>query len=360
MDSATHSDLFLDLTPERVLDAVEAGGLEPTGMCYPLNSFENRVYEVELEDQSRVVAKFYRPGRWSREQILEEHRLLAALDTAEVAVCTVQPFPDGETLKTIDGVHYALSPRRGGRAPDELTPELARRLGRWLGRMHTVAAATEIRHRPRLDADRYVRQALVWIDEWVEEGGAFSSSQRTRYRAAAETLADIADERLAGVTTQPIHADLHFGNVLLRDGELRVLDFDDMAKGPPVQDLWLVLPGRVDESSSLLRDLLAGYEEFRDFDHSTLELIEVLRGLRLVRYAGWLAHRWHDPAFQSGWPHFGSDDYWRQEIEDLEEQLALIRKTGVKTDSGGSAAVVDVEAEEALSNKDYFWDWEEE
>ncbi len=360
MGDAAHSDLFLHLTPERVLDAVEAGGLEPTGMCYPLNSFENRVYEVELSDRSRVVAKFYRPGRWSPEQILEEHRLLAALDEAEIAVCTVQPFPDGDTLKTIDDVHYALSPRRGGRAPDELTAATAKRLGMWLGRMHNVAADLPIQHRPRLDADRYVRQALVWIDAWRADGGVFPEHLLTDYRATANALAELADEALGGVDTQLVHADLHLGNLLFRNGELRVLDFDDMAFGPPVQDIWLALPGRGEEAITLRTALLDGYEQFRAFDHSTLDLIEVLRGLRMVRYAGWLAHRWHDPAFQSGWPHFGSEDYWRQETEDLQEQLALIHKTGVSTSTGGTVAAVEVEAEEALSNKDYFWDWEEE
>lgn len=362
MGAQTQRDLFLDLTPERVLNAVEAGGLEPTGLCYPLNSFENRVYEVELEDRSRLVAKFYRPGRWSREQILEEHRLLQALDEAEIPVCTVQPFPDGETLRTIRGLHYALSPRRGGRAPDELTLDLAGRLGRWLGRTHNVAAAMEIEHRPRLDADRYVRQALKWIQQWITDGGSVSERLRSRYWRAAETLAEIADERMAGVTTHLVHADLHFGNVLLRDDELRVLDFDDMAIGPPVQDLWLVLPGRDDEETVALREaLLAGYEQFRIFDRSTLDLIEILRGMRMVRYAGWLARRWHDPAFKAGWPHFGTDDYWRLETEDLEEQVALIQATK----AGGRVAAdpasgLAIEAEETLSNKDYFWDWEEE
>lgn len=356
------ADSFFHLTPERVLDAVEAGGLEPTGVCYPLNSFENRVYEVELADGSRTVAKFYRPGRWSREQILEEHRLLTALDEAEIPVCTVQPFPDGEALRTIAGVHYALSPRRGGRAPDELTHALARRLGRWLGRMHNVAAALDIEHRPRLDADRYVRQALEWIDAWVEDGGAFAERLRSRYRTAADSLAEIANAALADVDTHLVHADLHFGNVLLRDDELRVLDFDDMAVGPPVQDIWLVLPGRDDEDTLALRDtLLAGYEEFRAFDRSTLALIEILRGLRMVRYAGWLARRWNDPAFRAGWPDFGTEGYWRQETEDLEEQVALIQKASAsgRVDAEGAAAV-EVEPEEALTNKDYFWDWEED
>ncbi len=360
MSDEHHRDLFLHLTPERVLDAVEAGGLAPTGMCYPLNSFENRVYEVELEDKSRVVAKFYRPGRWSKEQILEEHALLRKLDEAEVAVCTVRPFPDGNTLKTIDGVHYALSPRRGGRAPDELTPESARRLGMWLGRMHNIAATLPIAHRPRLDADRYIRDALAWIGHWAGSDGSLPKRVRDRYWSAALALADLADQRMAGVATQLVHADLHLGNVLFRDGELRVLDFDDMAVGPPVQDIWLVLPGRGDEALALRAALLDGYLQFRDFDCGTLGLIEILRGLRMVRYTGWLARRWHDPAFQSGWPHFGTEEYWRQETEDLEEQLVVIQSEEATSSVGssGSMAVQD-KAESELTNKDYFWDWDD-
>lgn len=359
--AAKDSDLFLELTPDRVLAAAEAGGLEPTGLCYPLNSFENRVYEIELVDRSRVVAKFYRPRRWSRSQILEEHEFLAELAAEEIAVCTVRPFPDGETLKTLDGIHFSLSDRRGGRAPDELDPATARRLGMLIGRIHNVAARRGESKRPRLDAQRYVHAALGWIDGWIASGGRLEARLRSRFWNAARSIAGHADERMTGASVHLVHADLHLGNVLLRDGELRVLDFDDMAIGPAVQDLWLALPGRGDEALQLRAAMLEGYERFRLFDRSSLGLVEVLRGLRMVRYVGWLARRWHDPAFRAGWPHFGGDEYWRQETTDLEGQLAVIeRESGAAlADLGESTLAASAPPEEAeLTNKDFFWDWE--
>jgi Ser/Thr protein kinase RdoA (MazF antagonist) len=347
------TDLFLGLTPDRVLDAVDAGGLEPTGLCYPLNSFENRVYEIGLKDGSRVVAKFYRPHRWTGDQILEEHALLAALAEDEVPVANVRPFPDGQTLKTIEGIHYSLSDRRGGRAPDELDAASARRLGMLIGRLHNVASRLEIRHRPRLDSERYVRKALHWIHEEGSLGGILER----RYVAAAEAIAEIADRALEGVEVQLLHADLHLGNVLLRDDELRVLDFDDMAIGPAVQDLWLPIPGRDELSQRLRGSLLTGYEQFRSFDWATLSLVEPLRGLRMVRYAGWLARRWHDPAFKVAWPHFGTEEYWRGEADDLEELLATLRSEA-QAEAGVIEATGTAEAAPELTNKDYFWDWE--
>jgi Ser/Thr protein kinase RdoA (MazF antagonist) len=353
---------FFSLTPERVLEAVEAGGLRANPVCYPLNSFENRVYEVELADKSRVVAKFYRPGRWSREQILEEHAFLAELDAEEVPVCPVRPFPDGSTLKRIDGIEYSLSDRRGGRAPDELSHLDLERLGMFAGRMHDVGARRPAASRPRLTADRYVRDAL----RRIAVQGSLTGPLRDRYFAVAEEIAEIADRLLEGVAVHRIHADLHLGNVLFRDGELRVLDFDDMVTGPAVQDLWLALPGRGPEVEAMRDALLAGYERFRDFDRSTLRLVEPLRGLRLVRYAGWLARRFDDPAFRAGWPHFGTADYWEREVADLEEQLEAVREAAssdAAAGTGGPAAAAvssRPSSEELLTNKDYFWDWEED
>ncbi len=354
---AEATDLFFSLTPDRVLEAVEAGGLVCRPVCYPLNSFENRVYEVELEDRSRIVAKFYRPGRWSAEQILEEHAFLAELDAEEIPVATVRPFPDGETLKRTGDIYYSLSERRGGRAPDELDDAGMQRLGSFVGRMHNVATRRGARSRPRLTADRYVRRPLAWM----ERHGTLEGTLKRRYFAAARAIAEIADELMAGVATHRIHADLHLGNVLFRDGELRVLDFDDMATGPAVQDLWLALPGRGRETGRQREIFLAGYERFRRFDRSTLRLIEPLRGLRLVHYAGWLARRWRDPAFRGGWPHFGTRDYWQRETADLEEQLAAVREARAAAPGlAEPAAVPPPPAEELLTNKDYFWDWEGE
>jgi Ser/Thr protein kinase RdoA (MazF antagonist) len=349
-------DSFFDLTPERVLAAVEAGGLRCNPVSYALNSFENRVYEVELADRTRVVAKFYRPGRWSPEQILEEHTFLADLAAEEVPVATVRPFPDGSTLRSIDGIWYSISERRGGRAPDELDDTLLRRLGRLVARVHNVGARREAPHRPRLDADRYVRRNV----QWLVEHDALPSALSSRYLAAAEEAAQIADERMVGVPTLRVHADLHLGNVLLRDGVLTLLDFDDFVTGPAVQDLWLVLPGRGEETARQCELLLEGYRELRELDRSTLDLIEPLRALRMVRYAVWIARRWNDPAFRIGWPQFGDGDFWRRETEDLEEQVAVIRGEAVgarePTRGDGREPAPAVE----LTNKDYFWDWEGE
>jgi len=338
-----------------VLAAVEAAGLETNPVSYPLNSFENRVYEVELADRSRVIAKFYRPGRWTREQILEEHTFLDDLAREEVPIGTLRAFPDGSTLREIDGIWYALADRRGGRAPDELDDALLRRLGRLVGRVHNVGARREAPQRPRLGADRYVRRNL----RWLEEHGTLPGALRARYFDAAEAAAAIADERMAGVAMHRVHADLHLGNLLQRDGVLTLLDFDDFVTGPAVQDLWLALPGRGAETGRQCEVLLEGYEEMRAFDRGTLDLIEPLRALRMVRYAVWIARRWNDPAFRIGWPQFCEPDFWRRETEDLEEQVAVIRgEASPALEAARRERPETVEPAAELTNKDYFWDWE--
>lgn len=353
---AAPTDLFLALTPERVLAAVESGGLRTRPLAYPLNSFENRVYEVELEDRSRVIAKFYRPGRWSAEQILEEHAFLADLAAAELPVVPALEFPGGGTLHSTEGIHYALFDRRGGRAPDELDGGMLRRLGRLVARLHDVGARREAPHRLPLTSLDYARRDL----DWLEQQGTVPEALRSRYFAAAHTICDAYDARAAGVRVHRLHGDLHLGNLLLRDGELLLVDFDDMMTGPAVQDLWLVIPGRDRAALDDREELLGGYEEMRDFDRSTLDLIEPLRGLRLIHYAAWLARRWHDPIFPRSFPHFGSDEYWREQTEDLEQQVIAIEHGWGAEDGAhrGRAPEDDAEAESELTNKDFFWDWE--
>ncbi len=351
--AADATDLFLALTPERVLDAVEAAGLAVRPLCYPLNSFENRVYEVELADHSRVVAKFYRPGRWSSAQILEEHRFLAELEAEEIPVCAARPFPDGSTLATIDGIRYAVFDRRGGRAPDELTPETARRLGMLVGRLHVVGARRPDADRLPLTSAAYLRADL----DWLERRSVLPARLAGRYSTAARAVADAYDRLAEGVPVLRLHGDLHLGNVLERDGQLRLLDFDDSMIGPAVQDLWLALPGRAAEAAGLVASLLEGYEAFRPFDRAEMRLIEPLRGLRMVHYAAWLARRWHDPIFPRNWPHFGTEEAWERETLDLEEQAAAVARVerGLPpTPAPGEAA-----GGEELSNADLFWDWED-
>lgn len=343
-------DGFFSLTPERVLDAVEAAGLATNPVCYPLNSFENRVYEVELADRTRVVAKFYRPGRWTREQIEEEHAFVADLAAEEVPVTPVLRFPDGETVHRQGHIFYSLAERRGGRAPDELSDALAERLGMLVGRLHTVGARRDAPHRLRLTADVFVRANLAWLSEH----GTVPPRLAPRYFAAAGEIADRTDALLGELAppTHRLHGDLHLGNLLERDGVLHVLDFDDMVVGPAVQDVWLALPGRDAWARRQREAFLAGYERFRSFDRRTLALVEPLRGLRLVHFATWLARRWHDPIFPATWPQFGTDTWWEQELEALEDVLARIR---AETDPAAAAAAA---PEEELTNADFFWDWE--
>jgi Ser/Thr protein kinase RdoA (MazF antagonist) len=349
---------FHALTPDRVLAAVEASGHATTGLCWALNSYENRVYEVELADGTRVVAKFYRPGRWSGEQIQEEHAFLLELAAAEIPVPPLRRFADGSTLRRIDGIWYALWERCGGRAPDELDDSLAERLGMLVARVHEVGARRPLLHRPKIDAQRYVFRQLSWL----ERRRTLPPALAERYVAAATAIAAAYQERLADVSLQRVHGDLHLGNVLLRDGVLRLLDFDDMATAPPVQDVWLATPGRDDEGRRRRDRFLEGYERFRSFDARTLRLVEPLRGLRLVRYAGWLARRWDDPAFRRGWPHFGTEAYWRDETETLEQQWRLVA-AGSADARGGTrrdpATAQPPAGEELLSNRDYFFDWED-
>jgi Ser/Thr protein kinase RdoA (MazF antagonist) len=311
----TTTDLFFSLTPHKVLEAVERAGYVCNPLCYPLNSFENRVYEVELEDRTRIVAKFYRPGRWTAAQILEEHQFLSDLVEAEVPVCPPLVLPSGGTLGEIEGILYCLFPRKGGRAPDEPDDELLLRLGMLTARMHNVGAARAAEHRLHLDPDQFIRKNI----ELFRERNAIPPRVLPRYERAANDIAQALESQLAFTDQHRIHGDLHHGNLLLRDDVLCVIDFDDMVVGPPVQDLWMVIPGRDVESRMQREVFLEGYEQLRKFDRKTLALIEPLRGLRRIHYAAWIARRWHDPIFPRTFPQFGTEAYWEEETRDLEE-----------------------------------------
>ena len=300
------------LTPDRVLDAVEVGGLRCTGRCLPLRAFENRVYEVELEDERRLVVKFYRPGRWSRETILDEHAFLADLTAAEVPAVAPIDLGIGGTLSEIEGIYYAAFPRVRGRSLDELDAENRRRIGRTIGRMHAVGASREAPHRPRLDVERYISEPL----EILMASGFIPEGLAPRYRDVAVRIADAAAKALLTARVQRIHGDLHWGNILWTPDPLLV-DFDDCLVGPPVQDLWLLARGNSEEARKLREDLLEGYELFREFDRSTLALCEPLRAMRIIYMSGWIARRWDDPSFPVAFPTFRDHRYWMHEYEAL-------------------------------------------
>jgi Ser/Thr protein kinase RdoA (MazF antagonist) len=313
---------FFHLTPDRVLSAVERGGFVPSGHCTPLICLENRVYDVRLEDASHLVVKFYRPGRWLAEAILEEHRFLADLAAQEIPVCLPLSFADGETLHETEGIYYALWPRTGGRARDELSDGEIEVLGRLLARIHNVGATADAPHRPRLHVEGRLLEPL----DVLERGGFIPQSCSRRYRAACQRIAEMYRTRSRAVPLHRIHGDCHLGNLLHSERGWFFLDFDDFLVGPAVQDVWMLLPGRDREGARQRALLLSTYRQFRDFDDTWLQLVEPLRAMRFVWYAGWIARRVEDPAFLAAFPHFGSDAYWERETLDLEEQLEIIAR----------------------------------
>jgi Ser/Thr protein kinase RdoA (MazF antagonist) len=304
---------FVSLTPDRVLDAVEVGGLRCTGRCLPLRAFENRVYEVELDDERRLVVKFHRPGRWSRETILDEHAFLAELAEAEVPVVAPLDLGTGGTLGEIDGILYTAFPKVRGRILDELDAEGRRRIGRVLGRMHAVGAARKAPHRPRLDVQRCIHEPL----QVLLDGDFIPGSLAPRYRDVALRIADAVAGPLDAAPSQRIHGDLHLGNVLWTSDGPVLVDFDDFLTGPPVQDLWLLARGHSEEARRARDDIVEGYELFREFDRSALALCEPLRALRIIYISGWIARRWDDPSLPPAFPTFREHRYWMQEYEEL-------------------------------------------
>ncbi|MFP6625133.1 MAG: serine/threonine protein kinase [Myxococcota bacterium] len=343
-------DSFFRLSPDRVLQAIEAAGLEPTGHCTALNALENRVYDLRVEDGGHVVAKFYRPARWSREAILDEHRMLFALRDAEIPVCVPLVLPEGETLHEVEGIFYAVWPRTGGRAPDEFSDSEVAVLGRLLARIHNVGAAIEMPHRPVFTPEAFPLAALAVL----EEGGFLPPSCVRLYRQCVEEIVLVYEARSDGVPLHPIHGDCHAGNLLRGDDGWFFLDFDDMVVGPAVQDVWMLLPGRDAIAARQRAQLVAAYREFRDFDDRSLALVEPLRAFRFVWYAGWIARRWDDPAFPDAFPHFGTEQYWETETRDLAEQVERIQR-GDDVVSADGEPVKPAEGRE-LTNDDFFWD----
>ncbi len=323
---------FFELTPDRVLEAVEASGMLCTGRCMTLNSFENRVYDVELEadegPKPRRVAKFYRPGRWSREQILEEHAFLDDLKSMEIPAIAPLAFPDGQTLHpTRDAqIWYAIFPKVGGRAPDELSEDQLIRIGRLLARIHNVGASKPAPHRVLIGPATYARANL----EFLLADNQIPVDFQRRYQTVVEKICEVTEPWFAEAAHHRIHGDCHLGNLLWNQEGPFFLDFDDMVRGPAVQDIWLLTPGRDADALRQREFLLEGYQEMRTFDRSTLRLVEPLRALRFVHYSAWIARRWKDPAFPLAFPEFGSHRYWTDETQDLEEQLRLIQESAKK------------------------------
>ena len=321
-DSHDEETPFAELSPDLVIEAIERLDLPCDGRVLALNSYENRVYQIGVEERAPVVAKFYRPARWTRAAILEEHEFSLALAGADVPV--VAPMVvRGESLHDIARYPYAVFERRGGRWPELGTTDDRILMGRFIGRLHLVGAAGRFQHRRRLSSEEFGWHAR----EIVLDCPFLPSYVVDKYADLTEQLIARAEEALAPgglFTPLRIHGDCHRGNVLWTDAGPHFVDLDDCMTGPAIQDLWMLLAGSRDESRRQMADFVEGYEQFRPFDRVELALIEPLRALRLVHYSGWLAARWQDPAFPRAFPWFSEPRYWEDHLSALSEQLELL------------------------------------
>ena len=321
-DQQTHP--YDTLTPDRVIDAVEQQGYHSDARILPLNSYENRVYQVGIEDSDPLIAKFYRPQRWSREQILEEHHFSQEL--AQLDIPVVPPLADsnGQTLHSDGDFEFALFPRRGGRAPELDNLDNLEILGRYLGRIHAAGKAGKFQHRPSIDVQSYATDSY----RYLTNNQCLPISLETAYRTLVEDLLPQLNTLFERCNYQAIrlHGDCHPGNILWRDDLPHFVDFDDCRSGPAIQDLWMLLSGDRHQQTEQLDAIIEGYEQFCDFDPAELVLIEGLRTLRIMHYAAWLARRWDDPAFPRAFPWFNSERYWGEHILELREQLAALQE----------------------------------
>jgi Ser/Thr protein kinase RdoA (MazF antagonist) len=313
---------FQSLTPSFIMDAVESRGFRCDCRTFALNSFENRVYQVGIEEGQPLIAKFYRPARWSDEQIVEEHRFCFELAEHELPV--VAPWRDaaGESLFHYDGFRFALYPRQGGHAPEFDNLDNLLILGRMLGRIHAVGAVRPFVHRPRLDSVGFGHASVALIrDRFIPE------EYRESYTAVTGELLQGIDAIFAevgGVRYIRAHGDCHAGNILWRDDAPHFVDFDDSRSAPAVQDFWMMLSGERPRQTAQIAELIDGYGEFNDFDTRELRLIEPLRALRMLHYSAWLAGRWEDPIFPRTFTWFNTPRYWGEHILELREQVAAL------------------------------------
>ncbi|TMH76234.1 MAG: serine/threonine protein kinase [Betaproteobacteria bacterium] len=319
---------YSGLTPDTVLDALASAGFAGDGRLLGLNSYENRVYQVWLEAEKTpnspdsVVAKFYRPARWTDAQILEEHAFTLELVEREIPV--VAPLEaKGETLHRFCGFRFAVFPRRGGRTPELEDRKTLEWIGRFIGRTHAAGATRAFADRPTLGIESFGREPR----DWLLAHDFIPKDLLDAWKSAVDlALAGVAHsyERAGEVRALRLHGDCHAGNVLWTDEGPHFVDFDDCRNGPAIQDLWMLLSGDRASMTRQLADVLSGYEDFHEFDPRELHLLEALRTLRLIHYSAWIARRWDDPAFPAAFPWFNTQRYWQDRILEMKEQIALM------------------------------------
>ncbi len=314
---------YSTLEPNLILESIETLGLRCSGSLLALNSYENRVYQVGMEEGPPLIAKFYRPHRWTNAAILEEHQFAQELASHEIPI--IAPLTmQGATLHEYGGFRFALFPRRGGRPLEIDNKEQLEWMGRFIGRLHALGAAKKFQHRMHLDVESYGYAPY----RFLLENNFIPHDVKTNYCQTVESLLARMEEifaNLGPLNYIRLHGDCHAGNVLWNDTGPQIVDLDDCLMGPAIQDIWMLLSGTTEsEIKDQLHFILEGYEEFHDFNYAEFRLVETLRTLRMIHYSAWLAKRWEDPTFPLNFPWFNTGRYWDQQLQDLREQLALI------------------------------------
>jgi Ser/Thr protein kinase RdoA (MazF antagonist) len=325
---------FYNIVPEKIFQVTEEFGLKPTGSLSVLNSMENRVYEVEIDDpeldglprkapERFRILKFYRPGRWTLEQIQEEHDFLFDLLADDIPVVAPLRLKNNSSIFTMpdEKIHVSIFPKINGRSPDELNQEMLERIGRLLARMHNVGAVRQAHHRIQLSVASYGEDSLSFL----LENNVLIPNVAQRYKECAEEIFTLSRPLFSKVNYQRIHGDCHMGNLITGQQGLFWVDFDDMVKGPVVQDLWLMLPGQGDTVREERDILVSAYDQMRAFPYEQLSLIEPLRALRMIHFNAWIAKRWTDPAFPRVFHQFGTERYWFDQLQHLQNQRDMIR-----------------------------------
>ena len=319
---------FYELKPNTVIDAVESIGYLSDGRIMALNSYENRVYQVGIDESEPLIAKFYRPQRWTDEQIGEEHRFMAQLVEQDLSVVAPIKSDTGQTLFSYDDYRFSLFVRKGGRAPELEDPEHLFQLGNTLGRIHLAGQAEPFKHRPTLDIQSYGIDSTDFISREL-----IPASLKAAYDSLTSDLLreiDAAFKRAGDVVYQRVHGDCHGGNILWRDDMPHFVDFDDARMAPAIQDLWMLLTGDRHQQELQLGEVIDGYNEFASFNPRELHLVEALRTLRMMNYAAWIGRRWEDPAFPMSFPWFNTERYWGEHLLELKEQFAKLQEPVLK------------------------------